>query len=261
MDSKNLFSGSYDELSSQSAYSLNHNRELIFIESLKELETRIGNKTPYSLVRKASVLRLLLISDSKYYPLINKNYNLKITFNYRIVPNEIESINVRSEESKIFTTNRLIFDESIENQSIDVFLSQVVMKNHNPTYTEFLELNHIEKEYSVCKIINLIANAHGGVHLEKKWKGIINENVIYSDETSPFNINFNSKLHEIIDDISIICLESLRPLVEKIKTQKTKPIELILKKNIQNEATDKYLSKIDRIKIKLSNFIKKLCSL
>lgn len=253
-----LFSGSTkDLLSHYSAYSLNHNRELIFIDCLKELESRIEEKNPYALVRKASILRLILLTDGGYYLKVN-NYNLKFKFKYKTEPYTIIINNAEQNEKKIFTTYKLSFDEETEELPIDKFLNQTVMVNKNPSYVEFLKLSHIDEEYTVLKIINLIANAHGGVHIEKTWKDIVDGHKIFADETSPFNINFNSRLHDIIDDISTICIKAMKPLVDKINSQESKPLGIILKSNTSNVSNDEKYLKINKMKYSFFEFIKRI---
>ena len=52
---------------SHNLYSIQRNREVIFLESLRELQNRKGKKSPYYLVRQGAILRFLLVEGEKFY--------------------------------------------------------------------------------------------------------------------------------------------------------------------------------------------------
>ncbi|WP_034042241.1 hypothetical protein [Wocania ichthyoenteri] len=232
MDSITFFKGKGKDLFNHAVFSLKYNREIIFIKSLQDLVDLRGINEPHCLVRKGSILRFLLLTDGGYYNIINKEYHQKIKFKFDSKLNETKKTNLVNDKSFVFSITNLNFNKATTGIPIDSFLKQVVMSNADKSYDEFLNLAHIEKEYTVKKIIDLIANGHGGVHIEKSWSKKLNISDVFSDETSPLNISFNSKLHNIVDDISLICIEAMLPICEKIVSQQEKKVDLVFKAQV-----------------------------
>ncbi|WP_100610415.1 hypothetical protein [Confluentibacter lentus] len=219
MDKKIIgFSGKYTTYKDgDTAYDLIINREKIYIEVLKELESRIGKRTPYDLVRKAAMLRFLLIDGSKYYNIINKEYKIKINFDL----SESKFTGGKFSFTSDSTLSYCIFNYSFENHKgktlIENFLKLPVLEINDSDLKYFLKSKHISEKYSIKSIIELIANAHGGVHVEN-WKDFDLKRIFFS-ETSPLNINPNSIMNDIIDNISIILLKILEPLTNTVKNR------------------------------------------
>ena len=207
-------------------YSIKRNREVIFIESIKELNHRIKSKnnSAYNLVRKGAILRLLIIDGSKLYNTINHDYSLKLVKKLTCSPNQGHSLSTFEDPNSGFRTIKYFVDKNGENYSIPKFLKLPAIQINNPQLKEYLDKNHVFEEYDISKIIKLIANAHGGVHFEN-WGDEISS-FIATDASSPFNLNTNSKLHEIIDNISEIILDYLDPLGKKVyyNLKSTKPL-------------------------------------
>ena len=196
-------------------YSLRDNRETIFIESLNELKERIGKKEPYSLIRKSAILRFLLVDGSRFYNEIHRNY--KIDLKSQISMTNYLGFGASSENnanrSALFI--KYYLDTNGEWMNIAKFLEQPILEIDNPKLNDYFEIEeeHILKKYNVNQFVKLIANAHGGVHV-KKWDKVSVD--LMSDRSSPFNINWNSLLHDMIDNIVEIILNLLNPLVNKV---------------------------------------------
>jgi hypothetical protein len=190
-------------------YSIRRNREVIFLEALNELGSIKQFKTPYTLVRQSAILRFLLIDGQKYYLEINKPYRLNL--GAKISSNSLYNTSISS-DTPIGSRYEILLHE-INHQGeffkIPNFLKLPAMKIDSLYLKKHINDEHIKYEYTVQDIIKLVANAHGGVHSEG-WEDIHPE--LMTNSHSPFNINSNSKLHDIMKSISNFVLVSLRPL-------------------------------------------------
>ncbi|MEO9257077.1 MAG: hypothetical protein ABI207_01770 [Crocinitomicaceae bacterium] len=207
-------------------FSIDRNRELIFIETMKELNYRVKSKdkSPYNIIRKSALLRLLVIDGSKFYTVINKKYNLKIDLNLTFNFHQGHSLSTFDDPNSGFVTHKYFDDENGEKCTIPKFLKLPAIKTNNPQLKNYLNHeNRIAEEYSNAELIQLIANAHGGVHIAN-WD--IVSDFIASDSSSPFNINQNSKMHDLIDNIAEIIFTMLEPLSKMVfeNIQKTPPV-------------------------------------
>lgn len=203
-------------------YDLTRNRELIFIESFKELYLRVNSKSrdPYNLIRKSAILRFLIIDGGKFYISINRPYRIKIKMFLKGGFLQGHSLSSISNQNSYFTRFTYTFDESCKEIDISEFLKLPVIRINSPQLKRHIGKKLIREEYNVNQIIKLIANGHGGVHIEE-WGNDI-PGYILTDNTSPFNINTNSKLHDTIDNISELIIKTLEPLsklvIDNLKT-------------------------------------------
>lgn len=207
-------------------YSISRNRELIFMETLKELESRVHfqQKSPYNLVRKSALLRLLVVDGEKMYNTINRDYQIKLKTYLKSYTAVSHGLATFEPANSSFAIIEYRIEKTGEEFSIPKFLDLPVVMINNPQLKEYLDYDHVEESYNVQGIIKLVANAHGGVHI-KKWGGAISS-YIATGADSPFNINQNSVLHELIDNTSRILLNMLEPLRKEVheNLKKTKPI-------------------------------------
>ena len=205
-------------------YSLRRNREVIFIETLRELSMRRNWRNPYNLVRRAALLRFLLLEGNRYYDEINKNYHLSIEYEISSSSTRSDAASSNDKNACILVMGKYKFNPEGDSLSISQFLKLPVLKIHNPSLLQHVnEKKKISTTYSVGSLIKLIANGHGGVHIEN-WENVSGD--LMTDHASPFNINENSMLHELIEDISTIVLQSLTPLADAVwsNINTTRPI-------------------------------------
>ncbi len=206
-------------------FSIERNRELIFIETLKELNLRVKSKdqSPYNIIRKSALLRLLVIDGSKFYTVINRGYQKKIALKLLVSFHQGHSLSTFDDPDSGFVTHTYSENENGEDFTLPNFLKLPAIKINNPQLKEYLHQNRIAEEYSIAELIQLIANAHGGVHFEN-WDSV--SGFIATDSSSPFNINSNSKMHNLIDNASEIIYRMLEPLKELVfeNLHKTSPI-------------------------------------
>ena len=208
--------------SSSNQYSIQRNRQVIFMESLIELIVRQKLRTPYNLVRQSAILRLLLIDGGKLYSEINRPFKFKLGAKISSGTNSGNSISSADTNRSAF---EMYFHKTSKNGEfigLESFLSLPAIRTNNQDIKKYCDINHIKENYSIREIIKLVANAHGGVHFEK-WNNIPPQ--LMTDPISPFNINDNSKLHDIVLYVSIFVAEALKPLADHvyIELKRTKP--------------------------------------
>jgi len=199
---------------STNLYSIERNRELIFIESLLELQNRKNIISPYNLIRQSAILRFLLIDGDAFYTVINKKYKLKIatTINNDLL--STTSISSVDNDNRSFIISKYKYDSQGKLMTIKQFLDLPIIKINNLELRKYADNKHIKIEYNINSLIKLVANAHGGVHIEK-WTNIPVD--LMTDNSSPFNINNNSKLHLILNNIADITILLLKPLFDQVK--------------------------------------------
>lgn len=206
-------------------FTVDRNREVIFLETLKELNFRVksNDRSSYNLVRKSALLRLLVIDGSKFYTVINKRYRRKIVLKLTYSYHQGSSLSTFNDPNSGFITYRYFNDENGEECDLPKFLKLPAIKINNPQLKSYLHINKIAEEYSIAELIQLIANAHGGVHFEN-WDNV--SDFMATNSSSPFNINSNSKTHDLIDNASEIIYAMLKPLEEIVfeNILKTKPV-------------------------------------
>lgn len=213
-------------------YSIQRNRQVIFIETLRELIQRKKIRTPYNLVRQSAILRFLLIDGSKFYNEINKSFKLKLGSGIKKELRQASSISSTNFGGGSFQIFFYKVDENESMVNIPTFLKLLAIKIQDQTLKNYIQANHIKEEYSIQEIIKLLANAHGGVHFET-W-----ENIHFSlmvEPSSPFNINTNSKLYDIIENVADFILTALEPLASLIQgtVSRTKPISFEFSETFQ----------------------------
>ena len=215
-------------------YSLRDNREMIFIESLNELKDRIGKNEPYSLIRKSAILRFLLIDGSRFYDEINRNYKLDLRSQVSAAPYLGQGASSEKNANRSALRLKYYLDPNGEWMNIPKFLEQPILEIDNPKLKEYFEIEeeHIFRKYNINQFIKLIANAHGGVHI-KKWDRVSID--LMSERSSPFNINSNSMLHDMIDNVVEIVIELLKPLLNKVNQNilEAKPIAWEIKQVVE----------------------------
>ena len=207
-------------------FSINRNREYIFVETIKELRNRLKriDREPYNLVRISSILRLLFVDGSKYYSVINLNYRLKLGSKLLCSHNHSGGLSTMFGERDQISYLKFGVKDKGDFFKISDFLNTKVIEIDIPTLLENSQSKHIKSEYNVRELIKVFANAHGGVHLENWSKDF--HNFISVHPTSPVNINANSDFYSIIKNISAILLSMIEPLEEQVilNLQKTDPI-------------------------------------
>lgn len=194
----------------ETGYDLIINREKIYIDTLNELKSRIGKRTPYDLVRKGAILRFLLIDGSSFYRIINKYFKLKIKFDISKSVLTGGKFSLTSHSTLSYSIYTFSFENKNKKYNIDDFLNFPVIETNDSSLKKFLKNNHISDNYTVKTLIKLIANAHGGVHIEN-WNDFDLKKIFF-EETSPLNINPNSVMNNIIDNISLTLIKILAPL-------------------------------------------------
>ena len=108
-------------------------------------------------------------------------------------------------------------------QNMDNLLKLPVLKVVNPVLKKYLTKEHIKEEYTLRTLIKLVANAHGGVHIEE-WKNVPVD--LMTDSNSPYNINSNSKLYDLMNNITELVLLALKPLIQAVSNnfKSTRPV-------------------------------------
>ena len=192
-------------------FSIDRNREVIFVETMKELNLRVksNDRSSYNLVRKSALLRLLVIDGSKFYTVINRTYQQKTSLKLTVSFHQGHSLSTFDDPNSGFVTHTYFDNENGEECALPSFLKLAAIKINNPQLKEYLHQNRIAEEYSIAELIQLIANAHGGVHFAN-WDNVTG--FIATDSSSPFNINPNSKMHDLIDNAAEIIYKMLEPL-------------------------------------------------
>jgi len=208
-------------------YDLRTNRERIFIEMINELNWYVknGNKNPYSLTRKAAILRLLLIDNGGLFVSIAKPYRMKLKVKLKFTTAEAHSLSNRENPRSKYMLFKYLISEDGDEITLKTFLTSTALWIDDPYIKEHIDGKHVLEKYCIRNIIKLVANAHGGVHMER-WENI--PSFILTNSHSPFNINSNSKLHDIIDYTSEITLHALLLLRTNVteNLRNTKPISI-----------------------------------
>ena len=206
------------------------------MDMLKEMERMVyfANKTPYELTRKSALLRIMLVDGDKFYNTINRKYEVKLK--ERVAAYSLASHGISTkEESSFFVRAQYKVEQNNEPISIPKFLKLPAIQISKEHFKEFEHLKIIQELYTVQDVIKLVANAHGGVHFEKLDNNI--DSYFSTSDDSPFNINSNSVMHEVLDNIIEIILLYLSPLRRKVHNnlKSTKPIAWHSTLNVQVE--------------------------
>lgn len=220
-------------------YSSSRNKESIFLDAVTELRQRLysGQKTPYNMVRKSAILRLLVIDGTRFYQDINKKYKLDLIIKLESQDFTGHSLSSADPSHSNYTIKLFNISNNGEEINIVNFLKLPIIRIDNSQLTDFIKKQQTESsknkkensllktEYDISSIIKLIANGLGGVHFSS-WNNNQIPRQLMTDDSSPFNLNSNSKLHSIIDNLSIITLEMLAPLINVVENnlQSTAPI-------------------------------------
>lgn len=218
-------------------YNLRINREMIFAEFVKELTYRvfIESSTPYNLVRKGAILRSFLVERHRLIDLVNRNYRFKFKTNVKATRLKSDGLGTANPARDMFWVTSYENHTDGDEISIKKLLALPVLELDNQRLNQFLDVDYIEQKYSYRDIIKLVANAHGGVHFNG-WENDKVCSLLQTDEGSPFNINSNSKLHNIINDCSILTLKMVQPLVDAVNENIRSPKPLAVSVSMIVEA-------------------------
>lgn len=198
-------------------YSLERNRDYIFIKSIEELQARVNSKTkdPYNLVRISALLRLLFIDGSKFYNIVNSSYKLKLGTRLMCSFQDYGGISTIFQETDHIKYMILIEDENGDFFTIDKVLSLKIIDIKIPTLEQYLSSQNLKMEYDINGMIKLFANAHGGVHIDKMEEKM--HNFLFAHSGSPFNLNSNSDFYNVMFNVSSILLKAIAPLTNEVK--------------------------------------------
>ena len=218
-----------------SLFTLERNRERIFVDCMGEIRQRNNrNKSVYGLVRRSAILRMLLTEGTPFYQLINRKY--KIKFELPIIRQEFrgEGITTTKEVANTISyTYKYSISETGEQINLQSFLKFTIIEIINEDLKKLLHLNKVSDTYTVSDIIKLIANCHGGVHFDE-WKGQVPSSLM-TERSSPFNINTNSFLYDVLQNITEIVIIYLTPLWNEVvkSLMETKPLGVEASKTVK----------------------------
>jgi hypothetical protein len=179
-------------------YTLDANREIILIECRADIQSLCRlPPTPYNLVRIASLLRFLFISEGGFVNLLNKKFKYKLRKPLKPVYSTEHGLSsIYKTHGQATYLSKFVFSKENPTLKINELLNTVVLSSDHPYLKSFLEKRHIESSYTLQSLIKLISNGHGGSHIEMNWENIPIH--IACDTLSPFNINPQSILNDII---------------------------------------------------------------
>lgn len=196
---------------------MEHNEEM-FLETLKDIESKLTNTT-YDVVKSCGLLRQLLFENSApLVTILNEKYQIKPKFT--VTKDLYEHFKSCGLEFS-FVWNDLI-PLTAQQETITLTLGQ--FRNHPVFY-------HGNVKYTVYDTIDVAAHILGGIHSQiaktEKEKTLVNifQNV---DPTVKNGLNtlelmfpgaqFLRVMHGSIRSICKVCLEALNPLKEAIIT-------------------------------------------
>ena len=207
-------------------YSLERNRDYIFIKTIEELQARVDSKTkdPYNLVRISALLRLLFIDGSKFYNIVNSTFKIKLGVRLMCTFQDCHGLSTIFDKNDHIKYMIIIEDKDGDLFSIDKILLLKIIDIKIPTLEEYLNAQNLKMEYDINGMIKLFANAHGGVHIDKMEEKM--HNFLFSHSGSPFNLNSNSDFYNVMFNVSSILLKAIAPLTNevKLKLKTAKPI-------------------------------------
>lgn len=216
-----------------STYNSSIAREIFFIETWRDIRDSLQKPTMYRAIRISAVLRQLYIErkNGKNQSLlhqVNKKYNISLRFacNTEILPGSPYPLFSQQDGRYVKDIRELKFEDldwSCQNQ-INMCPQKEVFDLTNKDYLnemEFLDKVCVtygkdhDQAFSAGNIIFLMANFNGGVHYDDK--PFMNEiESFHLNDFNPLIPNNNSVFIRKIKEISLISLNSLRPLVFEI---------------------------------------------
>jgi hypothetical protein len=164
--------------------------EIFFLDCINDLLDCSKSNSQYHLIRASSILRMLLKDNIIEH--FAKQYNCELNIvackgiiNGKPISNTIIRNNLENLFARINVTAKKsylnLLDSTTEIYSIKDFKEIILLSFQG----------EIEINFSVLNIINLIANKHGGAHLETEFESS-NIDSFHLAEFNPFSINPNS---------------------------------------------------------------------
>ena len=180
-------------------------QEKIFVNIMFDLNERYERRTEYDLLKASGLIRQLIVDHNSIVEQVNKNYKLKILF--RVQERSKMPVERIKEDGTVWKVlYGMTFITAKENSlSIELLNKDAFFKYDLLTYHE--------EVFNVLDIIKICANKYGGIHYDEN-KNLKEQSL---DTTHRgFSFNDSSSVIQSMHSIIGICLEALKPLVEKI---------------------------------------------
>lgn len=183
-------------------------KENFFLNTIDELKERLSKLTEYDILKASGLLRQLLIDGYSLVDQINKIYRVKIQYCVQksFEFPELNSLPDGSEPKVLYGMNFILPIEgssNIELLNLSDFLKYEVLQYQSENFT-------------VLDVIKICANKYGGIHVEDVKKSREKSLDVLHNY---FSLNKSSSILHSMYNISIICVNSLQPLAEAIKSK------------------------------------------
>ena len=212
-------------------------REIFLLDALNDLINISINKHPYHIQRASILLRMLMTDKDDYIKSFYEPYD--IDFNSLIFICTAKEL-TGSPFSNTDMRERLKAKFSGERHGTGSYkyLDLLSDKNSSMSFDSFkdkicvqINSSHDDYNFSVKNIIHLLANKHGGGHLEFTYDSN-SEEAFFFGEFNPFSITSKSIYLQVLTQIIEIITKSIEPLGVEIQ----KNLLLYDKKFVQVEA-------------------------
>ncbi|HTE49662.1 MAG TPA: hypothetical protein VK698_02230 [Kofleriaceae bacterium] len=179
----------------------------LFLETCLDLEARLNEAKPYSLIRASALLRQLLLDGTPLIHRANRQFRLKLKFSVRsllTMPDGLPQPAIQFLGDALdggLDMGRVPGFE-IKSISFDQFIAHHVM-----------QIN--ENRYSIGDVIGFLANVWGGVHLNEPRSPAdthlvtVDSSIVFASRTPLMTI-----IHAI-GQVTLRTIQPLRPLVQQ----------------------------------------------
>lgn len=175
--------------------------EQFFLDTVKDLDEKLADGSPYQLKKAAALIRLLLFDEYSLAITISSRYKKKLIF---------PTINYKS---MVFPGKPIV-----SGFGLDVSYMPT-MKPYLNTFDEFKDapaVTHNNSLVSVKDVIKLIANVQGGVHLGKVRSYEAGQQKLLEINEDFVSNELGLSLHCLVD-IGRVVLQAMIPLVDSIQ--------------------------------------------
>lgn len=187
------------------------NSENLFIETIDDIKKKLVTQSTYDFLKISGMLRLLLLD--KLVDTANKKHKLKIAYIANPVNEGIEAL--------VNLGLGVTFANEVDSLNPDLSGYKNGPKEYKKD--DFLKIKPLYLHgnyYSIKDIINLIANAEGGVHFEENVSRDKNKDM--SEFNRSFYVLGRPAITLLIRPITQISVKSLEPLYNLIKEEQKK---------------------------------------
>lgn len=181
-------------------------QENIFLNIMSDLDERYKRHKEYDILKASGLIRQLLADANSIVAHVNKKHKLKILFRVQR-RNKIPTERIQEDGTIWKALYGMTFITPKEDSSSIELLNK-------DEFFKYVILTYYDEAFNVLDIIKICANKYGGIHYDEER----NHKEKSIDTTHKgFSFNDSSSVIQSMHSITGICLEALKPLMEKIK--------------------------------------------